>query len=233
MRLILAFLLLVTLVSVNGGRGGGRGGGGRSGGGRSGGFGGFGGRSSSGRSSSSSRSSSTWSGSSRSTSRGGKGSSLKKKLIAGAAIGAGAYVGYKATKAVGKFAAWSAGHSLSYQYNDWDQWRRSPGRNGREQGMLCRNNGDCWLDPNLECQDYDLDFDINRGWFGGDYLSIIGACDCRAGQQWDDRQLECQQAWSGGPGGFFAGVVGILVILLMIGVGICCCVGFACWFCRR
>ena len=33
--------------------------------------------------------------------------------------------------------------------------------------------------------------------FGGDYLSIIGACDCRAGQQWDDRQLECQQVQMG------------------------------------
>merc|ERR1719295_1448065 len=47
------------------------------------------------------------------------------------------------------------------------------------------------LDPNLECQDYELDFDINRGWFGGDYLAIVGACECRTGQ-WDDRQLQCQ-----------------------------------------
>jgi len=227
---VLGILILVTVVSVNGGRGGGRGGGGRS----SGSFGRSGGRSSSGgswgtRTASSSRSSgSTWSGSSRSTSRGGKGGSLKKKLIAGAAIGAGAYVGYKATKAAAKFASWSAGHSNPWRYNDWDQWRRSPGRNGREQGMLCRNDGDCWLDPNLECQDYELDFDINRGWFGGDYLSIVGACECRTGQ-WDDRQLQCQVF----AGGFFAGVIGILVILLMIGVGICCCVGIACWACRR
>jgi len=95
--------------------------------------------------------------------------------------------------------------------------------------MLCRNDGDCWLDPNLECQDYELDFDINRGWFGGDYLAIVGACECRTGQ-WDDRQLQCQQVFAGG---FFAGVIGILVILLMIGVGICCCIGIACWFCRR
>jgi len=227
---VLGILILATVVSVNGGRGGGRGGGGRSGGS----FGRSGGRSSGGSwgtrtASSSSRSSgSTWSGSSRSTSRGGKGGSLKKKLIAGAAIGAGAYVGYKATKAAAKFASWSAGHSNPWRYNDWDQWRRSPGRNGREQGMLCRNDGDCWLDPNLECQDYELDFDINRGWFGGDYLSIVGACECRTGQ-WDDRQLQCQVF----AGGFFAGVIGILVILLMIGVGICCCVGIACWACRR
>merc|ERR1711890_216039 len=37
------------------------------------------------------------------SSRGG--SSFKKRLVKGAALGAGAYVGYKATKALGKFAA--------------------------------------------------------------------------------------------------------------------------------
>merc|ERR1712127_115613 len=97
-------------------------------------------------------------------SRGGsRGSSLKKKLVAGAVIGAGAYVGYKATKAAAKFAAFGLAGRPNYNYGQWDSWRR-------EQGMLCRTTADCWLDKQLECQDYELDFSINRGWFGGDYL---------------------------------------------------------------
>ena len=39
--------------------------------------------------------------------------------------------------------------------------------------MMNRNDGDCWLDPNLECQDYELDFDINRGWSVSNHLIII------------------------------------------------------------
>jgi len=229
MRLLSVFsiLILVTVVSVNGGRGGGRGGGG----GRSAGsFGRSGGRSSSSgswgsrTSSSSSRSSSGFG----SRSSGGgfkKKGSLKKKLLIGAAVGAGAYVAYKGAKATAKFAAWSAGNRGygGWGYNDWNGWRQ-------EQGMLCRTDNDCWMDSNLACERNDFDFVLNRNWFGGDWNSIIGQCECRFGQ-WDHTQLQCQAF--GGAGGFFAGVVGILVILLMIGCFGCCCIGIACWFCRR
>jgi len=150
---------------------------------------------------------------------------LKKKLLIGAAVGAGAYVAYKGAKATAKFAAWSAGNRGygGWGYNDWNGWRQ-------EQGMLCRTDNDCWMDSNLACERNDFDFVLNRNWFGGDWNSIIGQCECRFGQ-WDHTQLQCQAF--GGAGGFFAGVVGILVILLMIGCFGCCCIGIACWFCRR
>ena len=52
------------------------------------------------------------------------------------------------------------------------------------------------MDPHMLCQDYELDFSMNvslsrialgfienvsfqRGWFGGDYLAIVGECECR------------------------------------------------------
>jgi len=112
---------------------------------------------------------------------------------------------------------------VKWGYNDWNGWRQ-------EQGMLCRTDNDCWMDSNLACERNDFDFVLNRNWFGGDWNSIIGQCECRFGQ-WDHTQLQCQAF--GGAGGFFAGVVGILVILLMIGCFGCCCIGIACWFCRR
>ena len=43
-----------------------------------------------------------------------------------------------------------------------------------------RRTEDCtWMDPDLICQDYEMDFSMDRGWFGGDYLAIIGECECR------------------------------------------------------
>ena len=63
--------------------------------------------------------------------------------------------------------------------------------------MFARSTLDCaWMDPHMLCQDYELDFSMNvsstrtalgfietlsfqRGWFGGDYLAIVGECECR------------------------------------------------------
>ena len=81
-------------------------------------------------------------------------SSLKKKFIKGAVIGAGAYVGYKAAKMVGKFAT-SRLHGHGYGLNDWNDWREVD-------GMLCRNNQDCsWINPQMYCQDYEVKVDLS------------------------------------------------------------------------
>lgn len=205
---IVVLVVLGTVLEVQGRRGGGRSGGGRS----SSRSGGWGSRTSS-RSGGRSRG---WGGSS-----GGRKSSLKSKLVKGAVIGAGVYVGYKATKALGKFAAYGLAGGRGYEFNDWNRWRQSD-------GMLCRNNADCWLDPQLECQDYELDFSINRGWFGGDYLAIRGQCQCRNGFWFNEDRLECQVA-----GGFWTGVVGILIILLILSCMGCCCVALGCYICRK
>merc|ERR1712192_308881 len=78
-------------------------------------------------------------------------SSFGRKLVGGALVGAGAYAGYKATKAAAKFATLPFRADLGYQFNDWERWSNS-------QGFLCRSDRDCWLNPDLVCQDYDLDF---------------------------------------------------------------------------
>ena len=33
---------------------------------------------------------------------------------------------------------------------------------------------------------------VQRGWFGGDYLAIVGECECGWGQSWDNWDLRCQ-----------------------------------------
>ena len=40
----------------------------------------------------------------------------------------------------------------SYDFDDWNEWREAD-------GFLCRNDNDCqWMDINLNCEDYELDF---------------------------------------------------------------------------
>ena len=67
-----------------------------------------------------------------------------------ALIGAGAYGAYQVGKLAGKFSSWKS-HG-GWNVNQWNQW-------SQEDGMLCRSDKDCkWIDPNLECEDYELDF---------------------------------------------------------------------------
>lgn len=191
-------LLLVLVVTVNSKRGGGgRGGGGRSGGRVGGRTGGY------------SRGRSGWSG--------GKKSSVKSKLKKAAVIGAVAYGSYQLGKATARFAHWS---HTGWGFSDWDRWRQ-------QDGHLCRNNNDCtWLDRNLQCEDYELDFSPMRAWYGGDFAAIVGQCDCQGGMVWDNYELQCQVPR-------FGGTMVALVIVLVLGVLGCCCCGFLCWFCRR
>ena len=59
--------------------------------------------------------------------------------------------------------------------------------------MLCRNNQDCtWMDRSMHCEDYELDFNINRGWYGGDYLAVVGECECDTWSRWDNWDLQCE-----------------------------------------
>ena len=99
-------------------------------------------------------------------------------------IGAGAYVGYQLGKATGRFGGWH--HGGGWGWNDYNRWRQ-------QDGMLCRNNQDCsWMDPSMHCEDYEIDFDINRGWYGGDYLAVVGECECDTWSRWDNWELECE-----------------------------------------
>ena len=72
------------------------------------------------------------------------------KLAKIALVGAGVYGAYQIGKVAGKFSSWKS-HG-NWGYNDWNRWRQ-------DDGMLCRTSQDCkWIDPNLFCQDFELDF---------------------------------------------------------------------------
>ena len=119
-------------------------------------------------------------------------------------------------KATDKFLKWS--QTGGWRFDDWNSWRM-------KDGMLCRTTNDCkWLDMNLRCQDYKLASNISRAWFGGDFDSIRGKCQCKDGvMDWDDEELECQPSLS----------VGMIVLYCFIGVVGLVIICAACFFCGR
>jgi len=139
-----------------------------------------------------------------------------------ALIGAGAYGAYSLGKVAGKFSSWKSGFggpAGGWNYQQWNQWRE-------QDGMLCRSDKDCkWIDPNLDCEDYELDFSPTRAWFGGDFAAIIGECDCPDNMQWNNYEVKCEPL-NLGLVAFGLGIAGIIAII----VGICCCCA-CCAFC--
>jgi len=111
----------------------------------------------------------------------------KNGWVKKAVIGAGAaYVGYKAAKATKKFGKYKFKKGKKkYKFEEWDSWRQ-------QNGILCRDTDDCWMDEQLECSDYELvRTDIHEGWFGGDVIAIRGTCQCNDFTWWDDDDLSC------------------------------------------
>lgn len=69
-----------------------------------------------------------------------------------AVIGVTAYGSYKIGKLAGRFSGYGHHGGFGYGFNDWNRWRA-------QDGFLCRDSNDCqWIDRNLYCQDYELDF---------------------------------------------------------------------------
>ena len=82
-----------------------------------------------------------------------------------------------------------------------------------------RTTADCsWMDPNMVCQDNGLSFtptvlsvwtiknsktkkrrlldsSLQQGWFGGDYLSIVGECECQYWMAFDGWELQCENTF--------------------------------------
>jgi len=173
-----------------------------------------------------------------------KESKVKKRLKQAALIGAGAYVGYKLGKLKEKFSSrkWGGGYSSSssshhisissgssigrrprYEFNDWNSWREAD-------GFLCRNNDDCrWVDQNLNCEDYELDFSPAAGWFGGDTISIKGECTCQPGFRWNEKELFCYRPQQLEGSLAIGAIIGIVIASL---IGMCCCCGICCLICK-
>ena len=66
-----------------------------------------------------------------------------------------AYGGYQLGKLSSRFSGYGGGYGYGghqYGFNDWNRWREID-------GFMCRDSNDCnWIDRNLYCQDYELDF---------------------------------------------------------------------------
>jgi len=168
------------------------------------------------RSSSSSRGSS-W-GRSKPSGSGGykKKSSTKSKLKKAAIVGAGVYGGYQLGKLTSKFSGYRGGGG--WGYSDYNKWREVD-------GFLCRNTQDCnWIDNDLYCQDYELDFEPSALWFGGDVARIVGECACPRGMVFNNRELECQTAVFG---------TGALIAVVFVGILMLLCACGCCFFAAR
>merc|ERR1712172_339853 len=140
-------------------------------------------------------------------------SKLKSRLKKAAPVGVGAYAGYKVAKLAGKFSRPGFGNSYGYKFNDWNDWREAD-------GFLCRSNKDCqWIDDNLNCEDYELDFTPLAGWFGGDVISIRGECNCEQGLFWNDDDLSCDRPHP------ISGIGAIVGIAIAFSIMLCCCCG--------
>jgi len=140
-------------------------------------------------------------------------SKLKSRLKKAALVGVGVYAGYKVAKLASKFSSRGSGWGNSYKYNDWNDWREAD-------GFLCRSNKDCqWIDDNLNCEDYELEFTPLAGWFGGDTISIRGECTCEQGLFWNDDDLSCDRRSP------ISGIGAIIGIAIAISIMLCCCCG--------
>jgi len=81
--------------------------------------------------------------------------------------------------------------------------------------MLCRNDTDCtWLDDELQCQKYTLDFQPDTDWFDGHSKDIVGQCQCGDDMDWQEEELECYVPSLGG------GNIALIVVLSLAGAAV-------------
>merc|ERR1719483_1410191 len=80
-------------------------------------------------------------------------STLKKAAV----LGAVAYGSYQIGKMSSGYGGWN-NHPRGYGFNQWNRDREID-------GFMCRKTDDCsWMDRQLYCQDYELDFSPSRAW---------------------------------------------------------------------
>jgi len=144
-----------------------------------------------------------------------RGGGVKGKLKKAAVVGGAAYTGYKLGKLKSKFSKKKKGKkskSRGYEFDDWNDWQEAD-------GFLCRKTDDCtWLDDNLECQDFEVKITpVNKLWFGGDLVSIVGECACSDEWFWDGDDLECKRPAK--VAGWLVGVI-IMAVIAVIVAGI-------------
>ena len=158
-------------------------------------------------------------------------------------LGAVAYGGYQLGKLSSRFSGYGGGYGYGdqrYGFNDWNRWREID-------GFMCRDSNDCnWIDRDLYCQDYELDFQpsvretcvchcisdlqafgilFQALWFGGDVARIVGECACPHGMVFDNREMQCERSFMGGIGMIVSSLFAVLILM--------CCCGCACFMVVR
>ena len=79
-------------------------------------------------------------------------SAARPTLAKADVIGAGVYGAYEVGTLKRKFISNGSFMNSNYNFDEWNGWRQ-------EDGFLCRTNNDCsWIDPQMFCQDYELEF---------------------------------------------------------------------------
>jgi len=144
-----------------------------------------------------------------------------KKVVA---FAAGAYIGGKVAKKIGK--KFNKGLKFGDDDFDFDDWDRE----ARVDGWICRNDQDCsWIDDHLACDDRDFSSSrLNGNWPATFKQDARGHCACEFGYTFDSDEAECQKfSIDGTPIIYIA-----IAIVVSIIVGLCCCIGVACFFCK-
>ena len=148
--------------------------------------------------------------------KGGAKNFIKKNWKKAAAFGAGAYIGYELSKAIGNLFNPSVFNynGVQYDFNTWDRY-------ARVDGWVCRNDGDCnWLDRHLQCQSKGFSMaDIHGDWPWKQDLK--GRCICDDGYLFDKHSGTCYQS-SGAP----SWLIAIISIIIFFGLVGCCCFCF-------
>ena len=131
--------------------------------------------------------------------------------------GSGAYTSIQLDILIANLALARANLALAgsqrYNFDDWNRWREAD-------GMLCRTNADCWADPHMHCQDYELTFKPSADWFNNQSVQIVGECACPDRMFFNDSEVECQREWP---------LFLILVICIpILTICCCCCCYFKC-----
>ena len=97
----------------------------------------------------------TWIGS-RSRSYGKTGGTKFSTIKKVAAVGAVAYGAYKIGELSTKFSSFNWGNTYhpKYSFDSWNRWRQ-------DDGLLCRNDYDCWISSDMVCYPETFSLKIN------------------------------------------------------------------------
>jgi len=144
-----------------------------------------------------------------------------KKWKKALAFGAGAYIGAKVIKKIGKAFKPKIFFFGGRDY-DFDEWRGF----SRIDGWLCRSDRDCeWMDRNLGCDDREFSINVvNAPWPWK--AELVGRCGCEDGYWFDRDNGSCNQYDAGLIGKIAGWLIGVIVVVVIVGLCLCCCCVF-------